>query len=108
MPFARLLLSIALCGAVMTPTIAARAQDFPTKPIRLVAGGVGGSGDAFARVVAQGISSSLGQQVVVANFPSGNAPAMAVAKAPPDGYTLLVGGVVLWVGPLLQKDPPYD
>ena len=31
-----------------------------------------------------------------------------MAKAPPDGHTLLVGGVILWVGPLLQKDPPYD
>lgn len=87
---------------------AVSGQDFPNKPVRLVAGGAGGSGDAFARFMAQGLSGPLGQQVVVVNYPSGNAPALAVAKAPPDGYTLLVGGVIFWLGPLLQKDPPYD
>lgn len=87
---------------------AASGQDFPNKPIRIVTGGVGGNSDSVSRLVAQGISGPLGQQVVVVNFSSGNIPGQTVAKAPPDGYSLLVAGATLWIGPLFQKAPPYD
>ena len=61
----------------------------------------------MARLIAQGISGPLGQPVIVDNRASGIIPGEIVAKAPPDGYTLLVGGGSLWIAPLLQKTP-YD
>ena len=83
------------------------AQDFPTKPIRIVSAEVGGGNDFAARAVAQGLST-LGQPVIVDNRPSGVIPGSIVAKAPPDGYTLLAYGISLWIAPLLQSDIPYD
>jgi tripartite-type tricarboxylate transporter receptor subunit TctC len=84
------------------------AQDYPTKPIRIITGSVGGGNDAVARQIAQKISGPLGQPVVVDNRAGGSAiSAEAGAKAPPDGYSLLVAGGALWIIPLLQK-APYD
>src|SRR5262245_61172715 len=82
-------------------------QEFPNKPIRIVVGGAGGGGDFVARVIAQGLPASLGQQVVVVNYPSGFIPGETAAKAAPDGYTLLSIASNLWLGPLMQKTP-YD
>ena len=84
----------------------ASSQDYPNRPIRIFTGGVGGGTDIAARLVAQGISGPLGQQVIVENRPSNIAPE-TVAKAPPDGYTLFLSGSNFWVEPLLQK-VPYD
>lgn len=83
------------------------AQDYPTKPIRIVTSGLGGGNDIVARILAQGFSSSMGQQVIVENRGSGVAPGQAVSQAPPDGYTLLVAGGSFSLAPLLQKTP-YD
>jgi tripartite-type tricarboxylate transporter receptor subunit TctC len=67
----------------------------------------GGGADFGARLVAQGLSTStLGQQVIVENRPSG-IHSETVAKAQPDGYTLLFDGSYFWIAPLLQK-MPYD
>ena len=83
------------------------AQDYPTKPIRIVTSGLGGSNDIAARLIAQGFTVSMGQQVVVENRGSGVIPGQTVSQAPPDGYTLLVAGGSFTIGPLLQKTP-YD
>ena len=83
------------------------AQSYPAKPIRIVAPGAGGSGDFAARLIAQGLAGSLGQQVVVDNR-GGVIPAETVAKAPADGYTLLLHGSSIWLTPLLQKNVSYD
>src|SRR5262245_49296121 len=80
-------------------------QDYPNKPIRVVTTGVGGAGDITARLIAQGITGSLGQPLIVENRP--NVQGETVAKSAPDGYTLLVSGGNLWLTPLLQK-MPYD
>ncbi len=80
---------------------------FPSKPLRLLTTGVGGAGDLTARLVAQGLSTGLAQQVIVDNRPSGFTPGEVVSKAAPDGYTLLVLGTTHWTGPLLQ-DVPFD
>src|SRR3954463_15990545 len=75
---------------------AARAQDYPAKPVRiLVPYGPGGATDIIARIVAQRLGESLGQSFVVENRPgaNGNLALEAAAKAPADGYTLLVGNV---------------
>jgi tripartite-type tricarboxylate transporter receptor subunit TctC len=94
----------AVCGA-------AHAQEFPTRPVRIVTSAVGGSTDLIARLIAQGLTSSFGQQVIVDNRPTGIIPAEIVVKAQPDGYTLLFHGASLWMMPLLQKvsfDPLKD
>lgn len=81
-------------------------QDYPSKPVRIVAPGGGGSSDLTARLIAQGLPAGLGQQVIVENRPSRIA-AEFVSRAAPDGYTLLAAGATVWIGPLLEKTP-YD
>ncbi len=88
----------AFCGA-------AHAQEFPARPVRIVTSAVGGATDLVARLIAQGLTSSLGQQVIVDNRPTGIIPGEIVVAAPPDGYTLLFHGSSLWMMPLLQKVP---
>jgi tripartite-type tricarboxylate transporter receptor subunit TctC len=88
---------------------AAHGQDFPIKPIRIVTSAPGGSSDFTSRLIAQGLTDALGQPVVVDN--RGNFGGEQLAKAPPDGYTLIVDGASLWIGPLIQKtsyDPLRD
>ncbi len=81
------------------------AQEFPTRPIRIVTSAVGGATDLVARLIAQGLTASFGQQVIVDNRPTGIIPGEIVVAAPPDGYTLLFHGSSLWMMPLLQKVP---
>ena len=83
------------------------AQDYPNKPIRIVTSEAGGGNDIQARLIAQGLSGALGEQVFVENRPSGVIPGEVVSKAPPNGYTLLLYNNTLWIGPLLQNTP-YD
>jgi tripartite-type tricarboxylate transporter receptor subunit TctC len=86
---------------------AADAQPYPHKPIRMLTAEAGGSADFSARTLAQALSVSLGQQVVVDNRPSGVIPPDIVAKAQPDGYTLLLYSNGVWTLPLMQA-APYD
>ena len=80
-------------------------QDYPSKPIRILTSAAGGGGDFTTRLVAQGISAPLGQQVIVDNRASAVLAAEVVAKSPPDGYTLVVGSAILWVTAMLRKTP---
>jgi tripartite-type tricarboxylate transporter receptor subunit TctC len=82
-------------GAAALPTMSriARAQAYPTKPVRLIVGfAPGGGTDILARLIGQRLSERLGQQFIVENRPGGNSniATEAVVRAPPDGYTLLV------------------
>jgi len=88
-------------------TGAAYGQAYPAKPVRIVVTGVGSGGDFAARLIAQGVSPLLGQQIIVDNRGSGNLPAEIVAKSPPDGYTLCLSAAPLWITPFLRKTP-YD
>ena len=90
----------------------ASAQSYPTKPIHiLVPYAPGGIADIAARIIGAKMTEAWGQQVVVENKPGGNAfiAMTAAAKAPPDGYTLVmatVGDVA--INPALFKEMPYD
>ena len=95
----RLYVGLMLVGASGAP-----AQDYPSKPIRIVTSAAGGGSDFTARQVAQGISGPLGQPVIVDNRAGGIIAAEVVAKSPPDGYTLTMQGA-LWIVPLLAKAP---
>jgi tripartite-type tricarboxylate transporter receptor subunit TctC len=88
------------------------AQTYPTKPIRLIVPyPAGGGTDFFARAVGAKLSENLGQQIVVENRPGAATiiGAEAVARAAPDGYTLLLGDTATFaVNPSLYKKLPYD
>src|SRR5690349_8327533 len=88
------------------------AQPYPAKPVRLVVPfPPGGPADSVARVLAQKLNESLGQQVVVDNRPgaTGTIGAGIVAKSPPDGYTLLLGtSNEIAMSPGLFDKLPYD
>jgi tripartite-type tricarboxylate transporter receptor subunit TctC len=100
-----------LAGAVVAPSLV-RAQTFPSKTITLVVPyPAGGPTDAIARFVAQDLSSSIGQSVVVDNRPgaSGAVGTRAVAKADPDGHTIIFGNNQTHGNNMfLLKEPGYD
>ena len=90
----------------------ANAQGFPDRAVTLVVPfAAGGSTDVVARIVAQKMSEDLGQQVIVQNVAGagGNLGADNVARADPDGYTILMGTVATHaLNPLILKTKPYD
>jgi tripartite-type tricarboxylate transporter receptor subunit TctC len=97
--------------ALLVGTTTALAQNYPARPIKLVVGfGPGGVADVTARVVGQKLGAILGQTIVVENKPTagGIVAAESVAKAPPDGYTLLLMTNGNAVSASLFKSLPYD
>jgi tripartite-type tricarboxylate transporter receptor subunit TctC len=104
-PFLRCAMAIALaasCGL-------AAAQAFPTKPITFyVAFAAGGAGDIVARAVARKMGESMGQPVVIENRPAPMIAPVTVAKAKPDGYTMLMAGSGTALTQVLFKSVPYD
>jgi tripartite-type tricarboxylate transporter receptor subunit TctC len=87
--------------------VAADTQQYPNRPIRFVTAAVGGGIDFTARLLSQGLSERLNQQVVVENRGGTNVAPQTVAKGTPDGYTLLVHNNTVWIAPLLDN-VPYD
>ena len=90
---------------------AAHAQGYPNRVIRIVVPyATGGNTDLTARIVATRLAEVLGQQVIVDNRPGGgtNIGSELVARAPADGYTLLMGGASNAINMSLYKDLPYD
>jgi tripartite-type tricarboxylate transporter receptor subunit TctC len=90
----------------------ASAQAYPSKPIHIIVSvSAGGSIDTIARSIGEALSQSIGQPVVIENRPgaNGNIAAAAVARAAPDGYTLLAtGGSTLNLNPFLYRELPFD
>ena len=87
------------------------AQTFPSKSIRIVVPlAAGGPGDVLARAVGQKLAENVGQAVVIDNRPGANTNIgnEAVAKSPPDGYTLLATASTLTINPSLYANLPYD
>ena len=103
------LLFAACIGLACTPLL---AQTYPSKPVKLVVPfAAGGGNDVFARVLGQKLSEQWKQAVVIENRPGagGNIGADFVAKAAPDGYTLLLGHTgTLAINPGLYSKMPYD
>jgi tripartite-type tricarboxylate transporter receptor subunit TctC len=84
------------------------AQNFPNKPIRIIASEAGGLGDVAARMITPALSAAMGQQVIVDNRGGGVIAGEIVSKSPADGYTLLLYGNTLWLLHLMRDHVPYD
>ena len=111
----RQILAAATAATAVAAAPAALAQGapaFPTKPVTVIVSvSAGGSIDTIARTLAEELAKNLGQPVIVENRPgaNGNLAAQAVARAAPDGYTLLAtGGSTLNLNPHLYKQLPFD
>ena len=102
---------LATCAVCCLAAFAACAQTFPEKAVTLIAPfTAGGSVDLVARTVAQQMGDLWKQPVIVSNRPgaSGNIGVEAVVRAPPDGYTLLIGTTALSSSPALFPKLPFD
>jgi tripartite-type tricarboxylate transporter receptor subunit TctC len=108
----RMSLALGLGLLAAATSTAASAETFPDRSITMIVPfAAGGSTDVVARIVAQKMSEDLGQQVIVQNVAGagGNLGAGNVARAAPDGYTILMGTVATHaLNPLILKSTPYD
>ena len=113
MQFARRrLFYLAACAAALPAGARiARAQSYPSRPVRLIVGlAAGGGQDIVARLMGQWLSERLGRQFIIENRPgaSGNLALEAVANAPPDGYTLALLGVNNAINASLYNKPGFE
>lgn len=112
-PFSLLLCAAGvLAGIVSSAAVAAdRASDYPNKPIRFLLGqATGGGQDIISRALAQRLTETLGQSVIVDNRPgaSGTLATALAVKAAPDGYTALIVSSTFAINPTLYKNLPFD
>ena len=107
-----LIVGLVTAQAVLSAASPATAQAYPTRPVVIIVPfAAGGGNDVLARLLAQRMGATLGQQLVIENRAGagGTVGARAVAKAPPDGYTLMVGhSGVFGIAPSLYANPGYD
>lgn len=101
-----------IAGVMLSLATSGWAQDYPTKPIRLVIPfAPGGTNDIYGRLIGARLSEALRQQVIIDNRggAGGSIGADLAAKSPPDGYTLVIGHIgTLAVNPTLYTKLPYD
>jgi tripartite-type tricarboxylate transporter receptor subunit TctC len=107
----KILCTLAAVAGLALGTVA-HSQQYPTRPVRVVLGfPAGGPTDAAGRIIAQSLAASLGQTFIIDNRPGadGAIGAEVVAKAAPDGHTLLLASGSNIAGvPAMRKSPPYD
>src|SRR5690554_1358068 len=109
-PIKTLSLASAMGAALVTASAMAQPADFPQQPVRMVLTlPAGGALDALGRMIAEPMSASLGETVIVENRPGagGNLATMHVAKANPDGYTILYTTDSVVLNPLLFDNAGY-
>ena len=102
---------LTLAGAAMAVPAVAFAQSYPTRPVHMVVGfAAGGGADIMARLIGQALSERLGQQIVVDNRPGAgtNIATEVVAKAAPDGYTLLLANSPNAINATLYDNLSFD
>jgi tripartite-type tricarboxylate transporter receptor subunit TctC len=99
--------ALLLAGISLLDPAAAPCQDYPTKAIRILTSEPGGGSDLAARLLAQGMTGPLGQAVIVENR-NGMVAAGILARAQPDGHTLLLFSSSVWLAPYIQDNLPYD
>jgi len=100
-----------LALAALLAAASAAGQNYPVRPVRVIVPfAAGGNTDITARAIGARLSDVFGQQIVVENRPGGatNIGTELVAKAPPDGYTILMGGATNAINMSTQAKPPYD
>jgi tripartite-type tricarboxylate transporter receptor subunit TctC len=100
-----------LVAASLLAAASAAAQSYPVRPVRMIVPfAAGGNTDITARAIGVRLSEVFGQQIVVENRPGGatNIGTELVAKALPDGYTILMGGATNAINMSTQAKPPYD
>ena len=111
LPRRKFLQLAATAAALLAVSRIARAQSYPTRPVRIVVGfAPGGPNDLNARLVAQWLSERLGQQFIVDNRPgaSGNIAMELVVKSPPDGYTLVMVATSSAANATLYDNLPFN
>ena len=102
--------AVALAALAIAGAAWSQAQNYPSRPVRVVVAAATGGPDIVARVVAARLQEQLGQPFVVENQPGANGivGATTVAKATPDGYTILVYSSGFVINPYVHKSLPYD
>src|SRR5471032_761420 len=106
-----MLIALASCAIAVAPLAANSQSAYPTKSIRfIVPVTTGGPSDLVARLLGDKLAVSLGKPVIVDNRPgaSNTVGAAMVAKAEPDGYTLLQAAANMATNPILMSDLPFD
>ncbi len=99
---------LTLAAVLMVTTHCALSQQYPLKPIRIVTSEPGGGNDLATRIISQEITAPLGQPFVIDNRAGPQVAAETVARAPADGYTLLITGDPLWLLPFLQDNVSFE
>lgn len=107
MPLPRLIAGMFLVGLLVSGAGVVCGQTFPSKPLRIVTSEAGGGSDFAARLMAPRLAEFLGHPVIIDNRGAAVSGEL-VAKAPPDGHTLILAGPILWLSPFLRDDVPYD
>ena len=93
--------------AALLGTGAVSGQAYPSKPLRIITSPAGGGVDLTVRLIAPQLAAGLGQQVIVDNRPVITG-IEAAFRAPPDGYTLLISGPVVWLLPFMRDNVPWE
>src|ERR1700757_1784944 len=107
----RIFYGIIAAALLLAGAVPSSAEGYPTRPVRIIVGfPAGGPTDVIARLVAQHLSDALGQQFVVENMPGAgsNTASGQVARANPDGYTIMAISTGFMVNPSLYAKVPYD
>src|SRR6186713_306286 len=107
-----MMIAAAIAGIALQPAASAVAADYPARPITLIVPQApGGGNDVIARILAETMSRTLGQQIIVENRPGagGTIGTRQLAKSPPDGYTLVMGSTgMVAMAPSVFPNVGYD